>query len=103
MAWEHRIAKELKKRDNRDSPTWFTGQVLSPVKETDKDGNATYSGETIVSCYDGAVVLKSDRLQQLTGGARVYAGQTVAMVGNLFGGGPGSQSVLILGAVENAV
>lgn len=67
MSWEHAIARELKKRDNPVYYAWFSGEVTSPVQITDEEGNVSYSGPTIVSCFDGAVQLRADRLQQLPG------------------------------------
>mgnify|MGYP000304384181 CR=1 FL=1 len=62
MSWEHAIARELKKRDNPVYYAWFSGEVTSPVQTTDEEGHVNYSGPTIVSCFDGAVQLRADRL-----------------------------------------
>ena len=53
MSWEHAIARELKKRDNPVYYAWFSGEVTSPVQITDEEGNVSYSGPTIVSCFEG--------------------------------------------------
>lgn len=102
MAWQHDMARELKKRDNRSTTVWSTGQVLSPTVHTDQEtGEVTYSGPLIVSCADGAVMLRADRLWQLPTEERYHEGQTVALLGDLFGGA-GSQKILILGVVTRA-
>lgn len=104
MAWEHLMAQELKKRDNKPSSVWNTGDVISPVMNVDPETEAvTYEGPLIVSCCGGEVMLRSDRLLQLSGDDRYHAGQKVALLGDLFGGGPGSQRILILGVVTGAV
>lgn len=104
MAWEHLMAQELKKRDNKPSSVWNTGDVISPVMNVDPETEAvTYEGPLIVSCCGGEVMLRSDRLLQLYGDDRYHAGQKVALLGELFGGGPGSQRILILGVVTGAV
>ena len=104
MAWEHLMAQELKKRDNKPSSVWNTGDVISPVMNVDPDTEAvTYEGPLVVSCCGGEVMLRSDRLLQLSGDDRYHAGQKVALLGDLFGGGPDSQRILILGVVTNAV
>lgn len=104
MAWEHLMAEELKKRDNKQSTVWFTGDVISPVMNVDPETESvTYEGPLIVSCCGGEVMLRSDRLLQLSGDDRYHAGQKVALLGDLFGGGPGSQRILILGVVTGAV
>ena len=104
MAWEHLMAKELKKRDKKLSSVWNTGDVISPVMNVDPETEAvTYEGPLIVSCCGGEVMLRSDRLLQLSGDDRYHAGQKVALLGDLFGGGPGSQRILVLGVVTGAV
>ena len=104
MAWEHLMAQELKKRDNNPSSVWNTGDVISPVMNVDPETEAvTYDGPLIVSCCGGEVMLRSDRLLQLSGDDRYHAGQKVALLGDLFGGWPGSQRILVLGVVTGAV
>lgn len=109
MSWEHTIAKELRNRDNRDDPAWFTGRVLSPVRHEDEEGHVTYSGPLIISAYDGAVMLRSGQLVQLARTAqapgidRLYEGLSVALLGDIFSGEPGSLQVLVLGVVQDAV
>lgn len=104
MAWEHLMANELKKRDNKPSSIWNTGDVISPVMNIDPEtGAVTYDGPLVISCCSGEVMLRSDRLSQLSGDDRYHAGQKVALLGDLFGGGPGSQRILILGVVTSAV
>lgn len=103
MGWEHLMAKELRKRDNRSPTVWSTGQVLSPtVKRDPNTGEKIYEGPLIVSCADGAVMLQTDRLWQLPTEERYHEGQTVALLGDLFGGA-GSQMILILGEVSHAI
>lgn len=104
MAWEHLMAQELKRRDNKPSSIWNTGDVISPVMNVDPEtGAVTYEGPLIVSCCGGEVMLRSDRLLQLPTEERYHAGQRVALLGDLFGGGAGSQRILILGVVTRAV
>ena len=104
MAWEHLMAQELKKRDDKPSAVWNTGDVISPAMNVDPETEVvTYDGPLIVSCCGGEVMLRSDRLLQLSGDDRYHAGQKVALLGDLFGGGPGSQRILILGVVTGAV
>lgn len=105
MAWEHLMAKELKKRDNREAAPWVLGKVLSPVRTGDSFIGYSYEGPLIVSCCDGEIILKGARLKQLPSpdGEPYYKGQTVALLGNLFGSGPGSQIMLILGEVQDAI
>ena len=104
MAWEHLMAQELKKRDNKPSSVWNTGDVISPVMHVNPETEeVTYEGPLIISCCGGEVMLRSDRLLQLSAEERYHAGQKVALLGDLFGGGPGAQRILILGVVTNAV
>ena len=104
MAWEHQMAKELNRRNNKETFSWLTGEVLSPIRSVDPEtGAVSFSGPLIISCFDGQVMLQGDRLRQLAGQARLYAGQTAALLGNPFSGGSGSQVLLILGVVSNAV
>jgi len=101
MSWEHAIAKEFKKRDNPETDTpWFMGLCLSPVMVTDPEtGDVSYVGPLIISCYDGQVMLREDRLKVLASAGRVHDGQDVALLGALFGGSAGSQKILVLGVV----
>ena len=103
MSWEHAIARELKKRDNPVYYAWFSGEVTSPVQTTDEEGHVNYSGPTIVSCFDGAVQLRADRLQQLPGAEPDHAGLRVALLGHPFANEPGSQSILIFGVVTDVI
>ena len=103
MSWEHAIARELKKRDNPVYCAWFSGEVTSPVQTTDEEGHVNYSGPTIVSCFDGAVQLRADRLQQIPGAEPYHAGQRVALLGHPFAKEPGSQKILILGVVTDVI
>lgn len=104
MAWEHWMAQELKKRDNKPSSVWNTGDVISPVMNIDpENGKATYDGPLVISCCGGEVMLRADRLWKFTSDERYHAGQKVALLGDLFGGGPGSQQILIMGVVTGAV
>lgn len=104
MAWEHLMAQELKKRDNKPSSVWNTGDVISPVMNIDpENGKVTYDGPLVISCCGGEVMLRSDRLLQLPAEERYHAGQKVALLGDLFVGGPGSQQILILGVVMGAI
>lgn len=52
MSWEHRMAKQLKQRDNPTLPTFFTGKVVSASPLT-------------VSAFDGQVMLKAPQLRRL--------------------------------------
>lgn len=104
MSWEHLMAQELKKRDNKPSSVWNIGYVISPVMNIDPEtGAVTYDGPLTISCAGGEVMLYSDRLWQLSRDGRYHAGQTVALLGDLFGVKPGSQRILILGVVMGAV
>ena len=45
MAWEHEMAKELNRRNNKETFSWLTGKVLSPSRSVDPEtGEATFSG-----------------------------------------------------------
>lgn len=105
MGWEHQIARELKKRDNPVNYAWFTGDVLSPIETTDEEGNVTYEGPTIVSCFEGQVMLKRDRLRQVPAadGTPYHQGQRVALLGHPFATESGSQKILILGVVTDVI
>lgn len=102
MAWEHRIAKQLNAGKPTGSPAWFSGQVLSPVRHVDPEtGKATFSGPLIISAYNGEVMLQGRLLRKLghIGPEDLYDGLTVALLGNVFAGDPGSQTVLVLGVI----
>lgn len=105
MGWEHKIAKEFKKRDNPQNYAWFVGNVLSPIETTDEEGNVTYEGPTIVSCFEGQVMLKRDRLKQIPAadGTPYHQGQRVALAGHPFSSEPGAQKILILGVVTDVI
>lgn len=90
MAWEHRMAREFKKRDNPISPVWMVGVItqVSPNLE--------------VSVAGGAVILRHpETLSYLipppSEEPPFQEGQLVGLVGNIFGSGPGSQKALLLG------
>ena len=83
MSWEHAIARELKKRDNPVYYAWFSGEVTSPVQTTDEEGHVNYSGPTIVSCFDGAVQLRADRLQQIPGADPEFSKASLDFLHNL--------------------
>lgn len=109
MSWEHEMARELRSRDNRQGTTWFSGEVISPIKTTDEHGRATYHGPLIISCFDGQVMLREAQLQMLAGvpqaagEPRLHDGMTVALCGDPFSGDPGALRALILGVVQDAV
>ena len=107
MSWEHEMARELRSRDNRQGTTWFSGEVISPIKTTDEHGRATYHGPLTISCFDGQVMLRKQQLKMLFGAAgdegRLHDGMTVALCGDPFSGDPGGLRVLILGVVQDAV
>lgn len=108
MSWEHDLAREFRGRDNKTGPSWFRGEVLSPIRRSDGAGGWIYEGELIVSCYDGQVMLRKDQLQMLAGAPaaagipRLYKGISIALTGNLFSGEAGSLQALILGVVTAA-
>lgn len=82
MAWEHRLAGELKKRNNPTFPPYMTGKVISPKKITDPlTGLVTYEGPLIISIYDGKARLQSENLVVLQHCGQLYKGQTVALLG----------------------
>lgn len=102
MAWEHLIARQLKAGQAPSSPAWFAGDVVSPTRHVDPTtGKVTLSGPLIVSCYKGEVMLQGSRLRKLgyIGGEDLYEGLTVALLGDVFSGWAGSQTVLILGVI----
>ena len=98
MAWEHDMARHFKARDNKPYMVYFTGKVQSPKKVADQ-----YIGPLKVSAFDGQVILEADRLKTLAHLYRVYYPQEIALLGNPFGGEAGSQSILILGVIKDAV
>lgn len=94
MAWEHKLAKELKRRDNPFFQPFLTGKVTSPVKHVTNIGGEqiiTYDGPLIVTIYDGQVRLNEDNLLVLEHCGMLYAGQTVALLGD--------QKFIVLGVV----
>lgn len=102
MAWEHKIARQLKAGQTPSSPAWFAGDVISPTRHVDPEtGKVTLSGPLIISCYKGEVMLQGSRLRKLgsLGREDLYEGMTVALLGNVFSGEAGSQTVLILGVI----
>ena len=56
-----------------------------------------------MTAFDGQVILEADRLKTLAHLDRVYYPQEIALLGNPFGGEAGSQSILILGVIKDAV
>lgn len=109
MGWNHKLARELRRRDNPTGPAWFRGEVLSPVRTEDEEGRVTYEGPLIISCYDGDVMLREEALWSLAGTVtaagyeRLYQGLSVALTGNLFSGTAGSLQILILGVIQHAL
>lgn len=102
MAWNHTLAKELKKRDNPEVYAYFVGRVLSPKKVILPDGTVTYVGPIIISCFEGQVILKKDRLMQLEIAGTVDDTMEVALLGDPFSNTPGGQMILILGEIIEA-
>ncbi len=85
MAWEHKLAKELKKRDNSFYQPYLTGKVMSPVRSVVVIGDeeiVTYSGPLVVTIYDGQVRLEQKDLVVLQHCGQLYKGQTVALIGD---------------------
>lgn len=83
MAWEHKLAGELKKRNNPTFPPYMTGKVISPTMTTDPlTGLVTYEGPLIISIYDGKARLQSENLVVLQHCGQLYKGQTVALLGD---------------------
>lgn len=105
MAWEHDIAREFKKRNNPQNYAYFTGEVLSPVAVRLPNGTVIYQGPTIISCFDGAIMLREDRLLQVPkgDGTPYCAGETVALLGHPFDRQAGGQKILIAGVAEHVV
>jgi hypothetical protein len=94
MAWEHKLAKELKRRDNPFFQPYLTGKVISPTKTVINVGGeqmVTYSGPLIVTIYDGQVRLNEEQLLVLEHCGMLYKGQTVALLGD--------QKYIVLGVV----
>lgn len=90
MAWEHSLAKELKKRNNKFYSPFLTGKVLSPIRQV-VDEQETFEGSLAVSIYDGQVTLTEDNLMVLQHCGQLYKGQTVALLGE--------QTFIVLGVV----
>lgn len=99
MSWEHQIAKQFKERDNPTTYAWFAGKVQSPIRTVNNKGEVSYSGPLIVSAFDGQIILRAEQLRPLDHVPQVYAPQTVALVGDPFGGSAGGQTILLLGVI----
>ena len=85
MAWEHKLAKELKKRNNSFYQPYLTGDVMSPVRTVtivDDAEVVTYEGPLVVTIYDGQVRLEEKDLVVLEHCGQLYKGQTVALLGD---------------------
>ena len=80
MSWEHSLAKEFKKRNNKFFAPFLTGKVLSPVRKV-VGGRTVYEGPLLVEIYDGQVRLTADNLTVLQHCGQLYKGQTVALLG----------------------
>lgn len=80
MAWEHNLARELKKRNNKFFAPFLTGEVLSPVRRV-VGWQTIYDGPLLVAIYDGQVRLTADNLTVLQHCGQLYKGQTVALLG----------------------
>lgn len=97
MAWEHKLAKEFKKRNNSVFQPFLTGRVVSPVRvEVDPGDEETpptyrYDGPLIVTIYDGRARLQEDNLQVLQHCGQLYKGQSVALIGD--------QTFIVLGVI----
>lgn len=95
MAWEHKLAKELKKRDNAFFQPFLTGTVVSPVRNVVIEGGeevVTYDGPLIITIYDGRARLNESELVVLEHCGQLYKGQTVALIGD--------QKYIVLGVVQ---
>lgn len=99
MSWEHQIAKQFKDRDNPTTYAWFAGKVQSPIRTVNSKGEVSYSGPLIVTAFDGQIILRAEQLRTLDHVPRVYAPQTVALVGDPFGKSAGGQTILLLGVI----
>lgn len=90
MSWEHKLAKELKKRDNQDGPVWMIGTILSTSPMT-------------VSVLGGRIILRHPTsLNYIPAPVCPYfqpytVGEKVAVVGNVFADTPGSSVALFVG------
>lgn len=90
MAWEHKMAEEFKKRNNKEGPVWMIGTILSTSPMT-------------VSVLGGQVILEHPKtLNYIPPPPCPYfppyePGQRVAIVGNVFGDTPGSSVALFVG------
>lgn len=83
MAWEHKLAQEFKKRNNSIYPSYLTGDVISPVMQTDpQTGVVSYSGPLIITIYDGKVRLEEKNLVVLQHCGMLHKGQSVALIGD---------------------
>lgn len=109
MGWEHAIAGMLNEGAKPAEPSYFVGNVLSPIKYVDPQTEAvSYRGPLIISCFGGEVILKRDRLCQIVQPATestepMHDGDVVALLGSPFSKAPGSQKVLILGVITGVV
>ena len=92
MAWEHKLAAELKKRNNPTFPPYMTGKVISPTRKTDPlTGIVSYEGPLIITIYDGQARLAEENLVVLQHCGQLSKGQTVALIGD--------QTFIVLGVV----
>ena len=81
MAWEHKMAEEFKKRNNKEGPVWMIGTILSTSPMT-------------VSVLGGQVILEHPKTLNFP---PYEPGQRVAIVGNVLGDTPGSSVALFVG------
>ena len=92
MAWEHKLAQELKKRNNPTFPVYMTGDVISPVRVVDPEtGAVSYVGPLIIAIYDGQVRLEEKNLVVLQHVGMLHEGHRVALLGE--------QKFIVLGVV----
>lgn len=94
MAWEHKFASELKKRNNPTFRPYLTGNVISPVRNVTNimgEQIVTYSGPLIITIYDGKVRLRENNLVVLDHCGMLYKGQKVALLGD--------QTFIVLGVI----
>ena len=106
MGWEHQIAKEFKKRDNPQNYAYFTGDVLSPVPKRLPDGTIIYEGPTIISCFEGAIMLAVRPAAADPQGRRhppTARGRRWPCWGTLFDRQAGGQQILIAGVAQHVV